>query len=97
MNTSKKGIFRTIINIAKSHIKSIVDGIRDNATSVAKEDYGVDLKIVKPSISKVLSDLKEWNEQRKEDKRLSREEMKELARAVLVETKKVLVDPSSVR
>lgn len=97
MDTSKKSIFRTVINVAKAHIKSIVDGIRDNATSVAKEDYGVDLKIVKPSVSKVLHDLKAWNEQRKEDKRLSREEMKELAKAVLAETKKVLLDPASVR
>lgn len=97
MDTSKKSIFRTVINVAKSHIRSIVDGIRDNATSVAKEDYGVDLKIIKPSVSKVLQDLKTWNEQRKEDKRLSREEMKELAKAILVETKKVLLDPASVR
>lgn len=97
MSTSKKSIFNTVLNIAKAHIKSIFEGITENATSVAKEEYNVDLNIIKPSVSKVLDDLKIWNDQRKADKKLSREEMKQLAKDIIKETKKVLLDPNSVR
>lgn len=97
MEPGKKSIVRAIINTAKAHVIGTFRTIKENATEVAENEYGVKLNLAKPKLHKIVDDLKEWNENRKEEARLSREEMKQIVHGVVSETKRVIANPDDVR
>lgn len=97
MKPGKKSLLRVVIDTAKAHVRETFKDISTNAKNVAEEDYGVKMEFVKPKLDKIWDDLKKWNSNRKEENRLNREELKEVAKGMLSETKKAIVDPASVK
>lgn len=96
MEPGRKSILRAIVNTAKAHVVGTFKTIKENATEVAESEYGVKLKLARPKLHEIVEDLKEWNNNRKEEARLSREELKEVVHGVVTQTKDVLVNPDDV-
>lgn len=96
MEPGRKSILRTVINTARAHVRETFRTIGENATQVAEDEYGVKLDLAKPKLKKIVDDLKKWNENRKEESRLSREELKEVVHGVVSETKRALVNPDEI-
>ena len=92
---ARNKMFRTVYNTAKAHVRGTINNVSESATNNAKELHDIDLDILKPNLAKVVTDLKEWNSTRKEDAKLSRDELKEIALGVLSEAKRVIKDPES--
>ena len=78
----KKGIIQKVTkpfmmlgNIAKGHVKALLTDITKTASANAKEIHGVDLKIVKPKLTKIMKDINDYNRSHKEGNKLSRSEV----------------------